>query len=89
MKQLRKFFGLTSSDRLLLFKAVFLLGAIRVGLKLLPFQQLRGLLAKISQPNTKLQAADEADVRKVAWAVTVASPHLQETKCLLQLRRYR
>ncbi|MBE9036792.1 lasso peptide biosynthesis B2 protein [aff. Roholtiella sp. LEGE 12411] len=83
MKQLRKFFSLTSSDRLLLIKAVLLLGTIRVGLKLLPFQQLRGLLAKIAQPRAKLQAVDEAFVNKVAWAVTVASPYLRAV-CLPQ-----
>ncbi|MBH8562237.1 lasso peptide biosynthesis B2 protein [Nostoc sp. CENA67] len=83
MKQLRKFFSLTASDRLLLVKAVFILAVIRVGLKLLPFQQLRRLLAKIAQPKAKLQAMDEASVKKVAWAVTVASPYLRAI-CLPQ-----
>ncbi|MGJ5675416.1 MAG: lasso peptide biosynthesis B2 protein [Nostochopsis sp.] len=83
MKQLRKFFKLTASDRLLLVKAVFLLAVIRIGLKSLPFQQLRGLLAKISQPRVKLQRANEASVNKVAWAVIVASPYLRAV-CLPQ-----
>jgi Transglutaminase-like superfamily len=83
MKRLRKFLSLTGGDHLLLFKAVFLLGAIRVGLKLLPFQQLRGLLAKIAQPRAKLQEVDKASVNKVAWAVIVASPYLRAV-CLPQ-----
>ncbi|OUL32377.1 lasso peptide biosynthesis B2 protein [Nostoc sp. 106C] len=83
MKRLRKFFSLTGGDRLLLVKAVLLLAVIRVGLKLLPFQQLRGLLAKIAQPRAKLQAVDEAFVNKVAWAVRVASPYLRAV-CLPQ-----
>ncbi|BAZ34095.1 hypothetical protein NIES4074_66090 [Cylindrospermum sp. NIES-4074] len=58
---------------LFILKAIFLLGTIRVGFKLLLFQQMRGLLAKIAQPRAKLQRADEASVNKFAWAVTVAS----------------
>lgn len=81
MKRLNKFLNLTASDRLLLIKAAIILAVIRVGLKLLPFHQLRGLLAKISQ--LKLQRTDEADVNKVAWAVTVASPYLRAV-CLPQ-----
>jgi Transglutaminase-like superfamily len=83
MNRLLKFFSLTGGERLLLVKAVFLLAVIRVGLKLLPFQQLRALLAKIAQPRAKLQAVDEAFVNKVAWAVTVASPYLRAV-CLPQ-----
>jgi hypothetical protein len=41
MKQLRKFFSLTNSDRLLLFKAAPLLEVIRLGWKLLLLHQLR------------------------------------------------
>lgn len=55
MKRLRKFLSLTGGERLLLIKAAILLTVIRVGLKLLPFQQLRGLLAKISRPRAKLK----------------------------------
>jgi Transglutaminase-like superfamily len=83
MKRLHKFLSLTGGDRLLLVKAAFLLGVIRIGLKLLPFQQLRGLLAKIAQPNAKLQREDEASVNKVPWAVTVASSYLRAV-CLPQ-----
>jgi hypothetical protein len=48
VKSLNKFLHLTASDRLLLIKAAIILAVIRVGLKLLPFHQLRSLLAKIS-----------------------------------------
>jgi hypothetical protein len=83
MKKFRKFFSLNRSDRLLLFKVVFLLGTIRLALKLLPFGQLRGLLAKISQPRANLPGTDEADVNKVVWAVRAASPYLRAV-CLPQ-----
>lgn len=68
---------------MLLFKVVFLLGTIRLALKLLPFGQLRGLLAKISQPRANLPGTDEADVNKVVWAVRAASPYLRAV-CLPQ-----
>lgn len=83
MKQLRKFLSLTASERLLLIKAAILLVIIKVGIKLLPFHQLRSLLAKIAQPRAKLHRADETFVNKVVWAVIVASPYLQ-ARCLTQ-----
>jgi Transglutaminase-like superfamily len=82
-KALIKFLTLKQSDRLLLVKTLFLLAAIRVGLKLLPLHRLRSLLAKISQPSANLQRADEDSTNKVVWAVTVVSPYLRAI-CLPQ-----
>lgn len=82
-KALIKFLTLKQSDRRLLVKTLFLLAAIRVGLKLLPFHRVRSLLAKISQPNANLQRADENSTNKVVWAVTVVSPYLRAI-CLPQ-----
>lgn len=69
MKRLHKFLNLTPSDRYLLIEALLLLGAIRLGLWLLPFQTLRRLLAKVSHLTAKMQEADQAFVDKVVWAV--------------------
>lgn len=44
-----KLLNLPATDRRLLINAVLLLGAIRLGLWLLPFQTLRQLLAKMTQ----------------------------------------
>lgn len=80
MRQLRKFRNLTSSDRQLLLNAVFLLGAIRLGLWLLPFPTLRRLLAKMTQ-NPKAQT--QISLSKVVWAVAAASRYTPGgVKCL-------
>jgi len=84
MKRLHKFLSLTPSDRVLLINALLLLGAIRLGLKLLPLQTLRRLLARIAQPIRTLQEADKASVDKVAWAVMVASHYIPGARCLVQ-----
>ena len=84
MKRLRKFLSLTPSDRVLLINALLLLGAIRLGLKLLPFQTLRRLLARIAQPIRTLPEEELASVDKVAWAVMVASHYIPGAICLAQ-----
>ncbi|HAZ44444.1 MAG TPA: lasso peptide biosynthesis B2 protein [Cyanobacteria bacterium UBA11369] len=84
MKRLRKFLHLTSAERCLLINTALLLGAIRLGLWLLPLHTLRRLLARVSQPTAKLQEADQAFVDKVVWAVTVASHYVPGARCLAQ-----
>lgn len=84
MKRLRKFLNLNKCDRVLIINALLLLGAIRLGLKLLPFQTLRRLLARMDQPTGTLQEAEKASVDKVAWAVMVASHYIPRARCLAQ-----
>jgi hypothetical protein len=84
MKRLHKFLTLTPSDRVLLINALLLLGAIRLGLKLLPLQTLRRLLARMAQPIRTLQEVEKASVDKVAWAVIVASHYIPGARCLAQ-----
>ena len=50
--RVHKFLNLSAVDRRLLVTAVLLLGAIRLGLWLLPFQTLRQLLAKMTRHAT-------------------------------------
>lgn len=71
MRRLRKFLNLRASDHYLLFRAVVLLGAIRLGLWLLPFQALRRLLAGLAQ--TTSQAEAQVSIQQVVWTVQVAS----------------
>jgi hypothetical protein len=84
MRWLRKFINLTPGDRLLLVRTLLLLGAVRLGLKLLPFQTLRSLLASFSQPTAKLQMSDPTYVDRVVWAVRVASRYVRGVRCLAQ-----
>ena len=80
MKQLGKFLRLTKSEQRLLLSAALLLGAIRLGLWLLPFQTLRSLLVRITR-KTQLQAA-RVSVGRVVWAVEVVSRYMPGVKCL-------
>ncbi len=84
MKRLLKFLQLTFSEKLLLIKAFILLGSIRVGLKFLPFQRLRFLLAKVFPSNPKLYDAEQASVEidRVLWTVRTASHYVRKIRCL-------
>lgn len=81
---LRKFLALSGRDRRLLVSAVFLLGAIRLGLWLLPFQTLNRLLQKVTQVNIEVQEVNSATVDRVAWAVMVARRYIPGALCLAQ-----
>lgn len=82
MKKLHKFLRLPSADRRLLVKSILLLGAVRLGLRLLPFQTSRRLLARMVPPTSELQKVDRAAVDQVVWAVTVASRYVPAATCL-------
>jgi hypothetical protein len=85
MKRLRKFIRLQPTDRRLLIKAALLLGAIRLGLWLLPFQTLRSLLARAAREPTGLPHAVQPSSDQIAWAVRVGSHYVPGAKtCLPQ-----
>jgi hypothetical protein len=81
MSRLRKFFRLSRSERWLLIKATLLLGAIRIGLRLLSFQSLKQLLNLVSKP----RMADQFSSDQIVWAVIAASRFvLGDKPCLTQ-----
>jgi hypothetical protein len=82
MTPLLKFVRLPSADRNLLVKSALLLGAVRLGLWLLPFQTMRRLLASRTYGTTTLP--EETSVTKVTWAVTVAGRYVPVATCLTQ-----
>ncbi len=83
MQRLRKFLHLNQRDCRLLVNAAILLGTIRLGLWLLPFQTLRRLLARMTQTATELQQPNQASVGRVVWAVEVVSRYTPGgVKCL-------
>ena len=84
MERLRKFVHLTSSDRRLLVSTALLLGAIRLGLRLLPFRTLRRLVTKIAQAPVGLRLTDQPSVDRLVWAIRVASPYVPKATCLTQ-----
>jgi Transglutaminase-like superfamily len=78
---MRKFFRLERSERWLLLKAALLVGAIRIGLRLLPFQTLKQLLDSAS----KSRAANQFSSDRIVWAVIAASRYvLGDRPCLTQ-----
>lgn len=81
MKRLRKFLHLANSDRQLLLSAALIIGTVRLGLWLLPFQIWRQLVAEMRQTTHKRQKTQSVD--KVVWAVAVASRYMPGgVKCL-------
>ena len=83
MRRLRKLLHLHKRDRQLLVSAALLLGTIRLGLWLLPFQTLRRFLAGITQTADDLHSTAQVTVDKVVWAVAVASRYMPGgAKCL-------
>jgi hypothetical protein len=84
MKSLYKFFRLSSSDQGLLIKATFTAAAIRVGLWMLPFRTLLGLLARMTQESTEVQETNQALIERVIWAVRIASRFVPRATCLTQ-----
>ncbi|HEX4601145.1 MAG TPA: lasso peptide biosynthesis B2 protein [Gemmatimonadales bacterium] len=59
---------------------MLLIGAVRVGLALLPFHRLRHLLAWLASG----AARHPAPARRIAWAVAAAGRHLPGATCLIQ-----
>ncbi len=75
-----KFFFLRRQEQSALVKALLLLWACRLGLWLLPFKTLRGLLAKISF----FSKCDPAKTDTIIWAVAVGSRYVPAATCLTQ-----
>ncbi|MBE9052605.1 lasso peptide biosynthesis B2 protein [Nostocales cyanobacterium LEGE 11386] len=82
MRRMRKFLHLSVGDRYFLIKTLFLLGAIRLGLGILPFNKLLKLLTKISQPSQRVQSIHQVSVNKIVWAVNAATRYVPGAKCL-------
>ena len=82
MRSLHKFARLPAADRRLLVEAALLLGALRVGLWLLPFRLVRRMADRVSAG----VAGDigQLSVERIAWAVTAASRYLPGATCLPQ-----
>jgi hypothetical protein len=72
MRRLGRFYRLPASERWLLAKAALLLGAIRIGLWLLPFRTLRSFLDRAAVFH-RVGEADYEPTDVVVWAVEVAA----------------
>ncbi len=85
MRRLRKFVLLPRAERLLLVKTVFLLSAIRLGLWVLRFRNVRRILARLPQGREARDNGHEIPPGRIAWAVEVVGRHMPGTRnCLVQ-----
>src|SRR5215217_7114582 len=84
MKRLHKFLNLPSSDRRLLVGTALLLGAVRLGLRVLPFRVLQRVITKVAQAPASANNANQSSVDRLVWAVTVASRYVPKATCLTQ-----
>ncbi len=90
MKQLLNFLQMTwcdvlaaaLRDRKILITAFILLGLVRLGLLLLPFQRLQRLLAQLGNINSQSQNNNQTSINKIIWAVETSSRYMPGVKCL-------
>ncbi len=82
MSRLRRLLALPVAERRLLVRAVVVVGAVRLGLWVLPFGVLRRLLARASAGRG---GGTTWSATQTAWAVAVASRHVPRgNTCLVQ-----
>jgi hypothetical protein len=75
---------LSRHQRHLLFNTVVLLAAVRLGMRLLPFQRLRRVLTKVSRrPGTPPAVPAPNSEAQVVWAITAAGRLLPGTSTCL------
>jgi hypothetical protein len=84
MARLFRFLRLPRDDRKILVKAVVLLWAVRVGLWILPFQQLRDLLSKRRHNPGATNRKDRVLVEKITSSVRRMSRFVPAATCLTQ-----
>jgi len=84
MGKISKFLHLSFSERRILVKSAFLLGAVRLGLFIFPFRTLLNLLERAKSESREASNVNGMTSDRLAWAVVVASRYIPFTKCLTQ-----
>ena len=84
MRRLQKFLRLSGDDRVLLFKAIFLVAGVRLGLWLLPFRIVRRLTYQLSNSGASSECAAPVLMDRRIWAVKIASRFVPAATCLVQ-----
>ena len=83
MRSLNSLIRLSATDKWLLFTSAILLGAIRLGLWLIPFRVLRNSLGKLNRAPRQVTDTDDDALRRIVWAVSVVGNRLPRS-CLVQ-----
>lgn len=85
MRLLIKLWRLSAADRRLLIEATLLLGMVAPGLRLLPFETVRRLMARAAQTLARSQKSDDDAAKRAVWAVMAASRYVPRAGvCLTQ-----
>lgn len=85
MKLVRRFLHLPALERWLLVRAALLLGVLRLGLWLLPFQTLRRLVSTFTASSRRVRDAERLSRERIVWAVETAARYVSPTAtCLTQ-----
>jgi hypothetical protein len=84
MGRIRKFLQLSWPDRLLVIQAMFLLGGITLGLRILPLFSLQHLLLKLANRRWGVRPAHRPSAPRIAWAIRVAGRYVPKATCLPQ-----
>ncbi len=83
VQPLYKFVSLSLAERRLLAEAALWVAFVRLGLWLMPFQNLRRLLARLAQPSDLAHSLKLPPAR-ITWAVQAASRFVPQATCLTQ-----
>jgi hypothetical protein len=85
VERLSRFFRLSRREQSLLLQAAVLLAAIRVGLRVLPFAQLRKLLGRLARTGTGTAHQAGGAREQIVWAVETAGRYFPSVgTCLTQ-----
>lgn len=82
MGTLTRFRALPPAERCLVAAAAGLLGAVRVGLWVLPFRWVHGATGTLGKP--RLREPDGPAVERIVWAVGAADRLVPGTTCLVR-----
>jgi hypothetical protein len=80
VKQLVRFLGLSTTDKMLLGRCLLAVTAVRLGLSLLSYRALRRWLPKAASGT----AASETAARRIVWGVDRASRLVPGATCLVR-----
>jgi hypothetical protein len=86
MRKFHSFFALPATNRRLLLRTLLLVIAVRLGLTLLSYRTLRGLIPRVFPcvNSGASNAISEARMARLMWAVRVTSRYVPAASCLTQ-----
>lgn len=82
-ERLHKFFALSPAERTLLLYALFLVGAVRSALTLLPFRRFKRLMVEPVVREERIPS-DRLTPERITWCVERASDYIPGATCLTQ-----